>query len=193
MGKLGSFLKPFNFSFGKGDAVKTGRFLLFFILVYLLGSVFFEAFFPIRAEQQFLANNVLALLAGAGFPGSVEAGETAIISLEAGPSIEISELCTGRIELLIIVGAILASIGISWRKRLIGAAAAAAATTAFNYIRIFSTSLLILNSTDLSLIELTHNILFRAFLFLVIVVAYVVWFYWAVSSEVQKVQKKKFK
>ncbi|MBN2066952.1 MAG: hypothetical protein JW744_00610 [Candidatus Diapherotrites archaeon] len=186
---LDDFLKPFNFSFEKEDAVKTGRFLLFFILVYLLGLLFLGALFPIPAQELFIAGNVSAALGAFGIESSVSMQETALVSIQSGPAIAISELCTGSTELLIIVSAIIASIGISWRKRLAGAIAAAAATTAFNYFRVIATILIILGTGDIGAIELAHNVLFRAFLFFTIAVSYIAWFYWAVSAEI-KAQSK---
>ncbi len=190
MRALKKFFKPLNFRFEKEDATKTGRFLLFFVLVYLVASLLLDSFFPIRAHEAFIANNVLAALQATGSSGRVVEKETVLIELQNGKSIEISELCTGRMELLIIVGAIIASLGIEWRKRLIGAVAAAVATILFNFFRIFAASLLILNTADLGLIEFTHNILFRVFLFFTIAVLYIAWFYWAVSAEAKGKMKR---
>ncbi len=184
-------LQPLRFSFERQDAVKTGRFVLYFLLAYLAASLAVEALFPIQAIELFVANNVLSFLQGAGYSGSVEAGETAIISLEAGPQIEISELCTGVMETLIIVSAIVASVGIAWKKRLFGAAAAGLTTIAFNYVRIIVTAMLILGTSDISLISFTHNVLFRTFLFLTIAVLYIAWFYWAVRGEFKQSSKEK--
>jgi len=170
-------------SLGKEDAIKTGRFVLYFILVYLLASMALEVLLPARALEAAVANNVLFLLGAAGQGGSVSSGETAVIALAGGAKIEISELCTGRMETLIIFSAIIASAGIAWRKRLAGAAIAAAAAIAFNHLRIAGTALLILGSGDTAMIEFAHNILFRVFLFIVIAGFYIGWFYWAASSE----------
>lgn len=189
MSSIAGLSKPLRFSFEKQDAVKTGRFLLFFVLVYLVASLLLDSFFPVMAHEAFIASNILAALQATGSSGTVSANETVLIELQNGKSIEISELCTGRMELLIIVSAIIASLGIDWRKRLLGAAIAAVATVAFNFIRIISSSLLILGSSDIALIEFTHNILFRVFLFFTIAVLYIAWFYWAVSSEVKGKEK----
>ena len=170
-------------SFGKEDAIKTGRFVLYFILVYLLASMALELLLPTQALEAAVANNVLFLLGGAGHSGSVSSGETAVIALAGGTKIEISDLCTGRMETLIIFSAIIASAGIAWRKRLAGAAVAAVAAIAFNHLRIAGTALLILGSGDTAMIEFAHNILFRAFLFIVIAGFYIGWFYWAASGE----------
>ncbi|MDP2973898.1 MAG: archaeosortase/exosortase family protein [Candidatus Diapherotrites archaeon] len=176
-------MRPLNFRFEKDDATKTGRFLLFFILVYLAATLLLDSFFPVRAQEEFIAGSVLAGLQATGSSGTVALNETVLIELQNGKSIEISELCTGRMELLIIVSAIIASLGIDWRKRLLGAAIAAVAAIAFNFARIFVAAILILGSSDIGLIEFTHNILFRIFLFFTIAVLYIGWFYWAVSAE----------
>jgi len=185
MGAVGSFLKPLNFKFEKEDAVKTGRFLLYFMIAYIALSVAIRSIFSIPGIELWTANNVLAGLQLFGQQGIVSLAETALIELDSGIVIEISELCTGLMETLVIVAAILASVGIGWRKRLLGAAIAAVATIALNHVRIIVTSLLILGSADLLLIEFTHNVLFRLFLFISIAVLYIAWFYWAVSSEVE--------
>lgn len=173
-------------SFGKQDAVKTGRFLLWFILAYLLLSVVIKALAPIEAIELWVADNVLGMLQLAGYSGSTSLAETALIELQSGITIEISELCTGLMETMIIACAIIASAGISWRKRLFGAVTAALATIALNYLRIIVTALVILGTGDLALIEFTHNILFRLFLFATIAGLYIAWFYWATSSEQAK-------
>jgi len=183
MGRLRKTLEPLSLSFEKQDAVKTGRFVLYFILVYLVLSIAVTAVIPVQLQELFVANTVLGSLQLFGFSGQVSFEETALISLDVGTSIEISELCTGLMETLIIVGAIIASVGISWRKRFIGAAAAAIITMALNFARIIFTALVILTTADLALIEFTHDILFRIFLFVTIAGLYIGWFYWAVSKE----------
>lgn len=193
MSAISRMLKPLQLNFEKSDASKTGRFLLFFVLVYLTASLLFDSFFPIMAHEAFIASNVLAALQATGSSGTVSAKETVLIELQNGKSIEISELCTGRTELLIIVSAIIASLGIDWRKRAIGAVAAGLITILFNFFRIFIAAVLILGASDIALIEFTHNILFRVFLFFTIAVLYIGWFYWAVSSEVKVKGKKRKK
>ena len=170
-------------SFGREDAVKTGRFLAFFIVVYIVLSFSVKAIFPVETIELWVANNVLAFLQLLGYSGTVSFGETAIIQLDAGSAIEISELCTGLTETLIVVGAIIASMGIGWRKRLFGAVAAGLAIIVLNYARIVFTVLLILGTNDLAVIDFTHNVLFRAFLFVSIAGIYIAWFYWAASGE----------
>lgn len=189
-----SFGKKAGPGFGKEDAVKTGRFLAFFIVVYIVLSFSVKAIFPVETIELWVANNVLAFLQLLGYSGSVSLGETALIQLDAGPVIEISEFCTGLTETLIVVGAIIASIGIGWRKRLFGAVSAGLAVIVLNYARIVFTALLILGTNDLGVIDFTHNILFRAFLFLSIAGIYIAWFWWAAGGEMRpESQRRKFK
>lgn len=183
MGAVGRILKPLNISFEKQDAVKTGRFLLFFILSYMLLSVAINSVFQIQAIEAWIAGNVLFVLGFFGQSGTVAVGETALIELGSGTAIEISELCTGLMETLIIVGAIISSIGIGWKKRLSGAVAATLVSVILNHARIIATALLILGTDDKGLVEFTHNFLFRVFLLVSIAGIYIAWFYWAASTE----------
>ncbi len=173
-----------GFSFTKDDAQKTGRFLLLFVVVYLVLSFVAKGLIGIEAIELSVANSSLEILQMLGQTGSVSFAEVALIELESGVAIEISELCTGLMEFLIIVGTILASAGISLRRRLTGAAVGGVLTVLLNFLRIVITALIIVGTGDLALIELTHNILFRLFLFVSIAGIYLAWFYWAASKEI---------
>ena len=186
MGKITKILRPLNINFEKSDAIKTGRFLLFFLFVYMVLSIGIKTLFPIQLIEAWIAGNVLGMLSLFGHTGSITVGETALIELALGPAIEISELCTGLMETLIIVGAIISSIGIGWNKRISGAIAAAIISILLNHARIVFTALLIFGTNDLELIEFTHNFLFKIFLFVSIAGMYIIWFYWAVASEVKE-------
>ncbi len=176
--------------FSRDDAVKTGRFLAFFIIVYLALSVSIKFFFPVIVIEQWVADNVLAFLQFLGHQGYVTMGQTAVIHIEGGPAIEISELCTGLMETLIVVSAIIASAGIDWRKRLFGSVSAGLATIVLNFARIVFTVLLILGTADIALITFAHNILFRAFLLISIAGMYMLWFWWAVKDDRKKGKEK---
>jgi len=184
---------PFSLSFGKDDAVKTGRFLLYFILVYLVFSMLAKGIVGIETIELWVAGNVLGILSFFGQTGTVSLTETALIQLDSGIAIEISELCTGLMETMLIVGAIIASIGMSWKKRLIGAGATLIIAVIFNHLRIVVTTLLILGTNDLTLIEFTHNILFRITLLVIIAGLYIIWFYWAASTDSSFSKKSKRK
>ena len=170
---------PLSLKIDKAEISKTGRFIGLFVLVYLFLSVLFFSIGAEQATKGFLANSVAGF-----FNGEVSFEEqNPVVSLQGNTRIEIGELCTGLTELLIIVSAVLASIGISLKKRVLGAVAAAALVLVLNIFRIFATIFLILGSSDLMVVELAHNILFRIFLFISIAAIYIAWFYWAVKSE----------
>jgi len=90
----------------------------------------------------------------------------------------ISWLCTGILEIIILISAILASFGISWNKKIIGAGVAIVAGVIFNLARILITVNFILTQSG-PVVELAHDVLFRIVLFIYIVLVYVLWFNWA--------------
>jgi len=94
----------------------------------------------------------------------------------------ISWLCTGILEIIVLVSAILASFGVSWRKKLIGVAIAIIAGVIFNIIRLVITANLIL-SQSVGTVELAHDLLFRFILFFYILGVYVLWFYYSAREE----------
>ena len=171
-----------DFRIEKSDTIKTGRFLLFFVFLYLLFSSLFFVFVPLQKMEEFIAGATLSFLLLTGFQGKLVLQEPVLIQLENGVGIVISELCTGLMEMFIVASAILASIGIDWRKRIIGAIASVILLQAFNFVRIFATLLVILGNHSLQTIEFTHNILFRIFLFVVIAGSYIAWFYFSVKK-----------
>lgn len=95
-----------------------------------------------------------------------------------GKTIIISSLCTGALEIIILVSAILASFGVTWRKKIAGVIAAVILGIIFNLLRIDATINIIL-SQNIQTVELAHDFLFRIILFAYIVAVYVIWFYWA--------------
>ncbi|MAG22344.1 MAG: hypothetical protein CL943_03525 [Candidatus Diapherotrites archaeon] len=168
----------FALKLDKEEARKTGRFIISFVFVYLVLSFGLGALNAEAGTQNFIANSV------AGFYfGTVAMEDNPVVELESGTKIEISELCTGLTELFIITAAILASIGISVKRRVLGAIAAAAIVFSLNLFRIFATIAIIIAANDMPLIEFTHNILFRVFLFISIAAIYMTWFYWAVTKQ----------
>jgi len=174
-----------GFGIEKEDARKTGRFLGFFIIVFVALKLFVD-FVLGSALENFVASVELGILGMLGISGSLILNGTAVIALENGLNIMISELCTGSLELLILVSAIIASIGIAWRSRIIGAVAGAVFIVLFNFLRITLTILIILSEPGIETIEFAHDILFRIFLFFAIAIAYIAWFYWAVKRQKQK-------
>lgn len=113
--------------------------------------------------------------------------EPVLMNVE-GVKIGISELCTGLLETLLLATAIIASFGIHWKKRIIGAVAALAFGLAFNQFRIFVSIMQILN-TDLQTAELTHDVFFRLSILIVIAGFYYWWFRKATASQSTKTSK----
>ncbi|MFA6065375.1 MAG: exosortase/archaeosortase family protein [archaeon] len=94
----------------------------------------------------------------------------------------ISWLCTGILEIIILISAILASFGVNWNKKLIGIGAAIVAGVVFNLARIWITVNFILTQQG-PVVELAHDVLFRIVLFIYIVLVYVLWFTWAAKEK----------
>ena len=173
-----------------GDVQKAGRFLLFFIFFFVAGTLLLDFVVPNSARQELVASATLAVLQATGTTGHLDlsAGHTWII-LDRGNTIQISDLCTGTLEFLIIIGAILASAGIDRKKRVLGAAMAGVLVLLLNLARILATIGLIGSTQDTQLIDFTHNVFFRVFLFVSIMGLYTLWFAWAVGKDGP--QKKK--
>ena len=184
-GKLGEIAEGINAKFDKSEAGKAMRFLALFILLYAVISLSFYALIPLEAVESVTANSVMHFLGWFGYSGEITAGEPVLILLEGRVKIQISELCTGLLEMFVLVASVLASVGISWRKRGWGVLLSVLVVFAFNIIRIVATSLIILGGAEIGVIELAHDLLFRITLFAVIVVTYVAWFYWAVGGRIR--------
>ncbi|MBS3060075.1 MAG: exosortase/archaeosortase family protein [DPANN group archaeon] len=88
---------------------------------------------------------------------------------------QITDLCTGNIELIVLFAAILSTFDRSVRNRLWGCVFAAIAVLALNPLRIF-TVLYIGNSVGWATADMAHEVLFRALLFIAIVGYYFVWY-----------------
>ncbi len=98
--------------------------------------------------------------------------------IPTGQTVFISWLCSGALEIIILISAILASFGISWRKKILGAIVAIIAGYVFNVFRIWITlNIIMVQNTEV--FEIAHDLLFRIVLFVYIIVVYVLWFMWA--------------
>jgi exosortase/archaeosortase family protein len=102
--------------------------------------------------------------------------------LIAGKTIIISWLCSGVLEIIILISAMLASFGISWKKKFIGIIFAVLVGYVFNLLRVWTTINIILTQ-NVQTIEFAHDFLFRAVLFVYIIVFYVAWFHFSVRKE----------
>ncbi len=175
----------FGFKFWKTEQGKTelkiaGKFLLTFGIIFAM-LFFLQSFFPIQILEEWIARVTANYLAWTGVNSAVLAQEPVLIQLENGTQIAISYLCTGLLELIVLASAILASHGISWKKRWMGVLAGILVSQVFNFARIFITIQFVLGG-DLGTIDLVHGLLFRITLFGVIAGLYALWFAWAVGK-----------
>lgn len=105
---------------------------------------------------------------------SVTKTSTILVSTLKEPII-LSFLCSGILEFCLLISAILSSIGISLKKRIVGALLSIPIIIAFNLTRIVVTSLIIING-NLSFSSFVHGFLFRLFLIFIVIGTYYVWF-----------------
>ena len=75
-------------------------------------------------------------------------------------AVEISPLCSGLVEMILLASAIAATPGFSWRKKIVGIAAGVALLYLFNIFRIIITVQQLIHS-PLSFAAFTHDVLFR--------------------------------
>lgn len=171
-----------KFEFNKIEAKKAAKFLvalaiLYFALYYtIIYSVGLQPLESAAAQGSVIALNAL------GENARISSTQEPVQLSVQGKTIEISELCTGLLETLLVFSAVVASFGISWKKRALGAVAAIFAIYVFNIVRIAASVMQIL-STPIEFADLTHNLLFRASLFAVIAGYYFVWFRWAIKQK----------
>jgi len=98
-----------------------------------------------------------------------------------GKTIFMAWLCTGVLEIIILISAILSSFGINSKEKLIGIVLAIIIGVIFNILRIILTIHIVLTQ-NLQIVEFAHDILFKVILFGYITVFYVIWFYWVAKK-----------
>jgi exosortase/archaeosortase family protein len=170
-------------------------FILGFALFYLILTVL-AGIIPQVMYKEFTGKSVQAMLSLQGIQansiGVIPCNEFSWLedsiagecySFNAGAlgqekQIIISWLCTGILEIIILIAAILSSFGISWRKKIIGGIIAIPLGVIFNLLRVWVTINLIIGQ-PIGTVELAHDLLFRIILFIYITGFYIIWFYWA--------------
>lgn len=179
---LGEYFKGI---FSRKESVKTGKFLLGFAVSFFVLNAFF-LLVPLELVELFFAQVSLFFLNIFGFAGEIVFGEPVLIQLESvSQPIGISYLCTGILETVIIVSAVVSSFGIGTKKRLLGVVTALLAVVSFNVARIVA-SILIIIFFGLDVAGFSHDVLFRVFLFASIAGFYYYWFLWAVKGKQHK-------
>lgn len=159
------------------DMAKGGRFLVILVIVYAVLFFGVNLLVPLESIELVVAKGVSFLLGVLGIRSEIIIGEPVKILLPAS-TVQISYLCTGLMELFVLVAAVVATAGIEWKKKLIGVIGAGITTFVFNLFRITIT-ILILSSLSAETAELTHDLLFRISLFIVIVGYYFAWYYFS--------------
>lgn len=171
-------LKPLS----KKDVVQNFKFLIALLALFIAIYYGLIALIGIKAFEEFTAFSVQKMLEGVGVQGKVFAMQEPVQMLVQNTGIVISELCTGLLEIALLVSAILASFGISLKKRVYGAVFAVFAGTGFNLLRVFASTMQAV-SAGKELAVLTHDVLFRMSLLLVIAGMYLLWFKYATGGK----------
>ncbi|MDO8538099.1 MAG: exosortase/archaeosortase family protein [archaeon] len=166
--------------FEKPHAMKAAKFLLLLIGFYILFTLIFRFIFSIQLIEFWTAQITLKIFEALGYSGTIVQGEPVQIIFPF-IVVHITELCTGILEFSIVASAILATLEVSWKKRIIGALGAGIITGLFNFARI-TIVLLALISLGISEAELAHDVLFRISLLFVIIGYYALWFYLSVKK-----------
>jgi len=170
-----------NFTNNK-ELLSAGKFIagiaVFFMLFYFLFSLI-----PLEWIEFFYAKISLEILKLFGFTGEIIFQEPVLIQLNVfNVPIGISYLCTGLLELTLVWASVLASFGIELKKRIQGVIAGTIVLICFNFIRILST-IIIIALFGLEAGDLSHEFLFKLFLFLTIAGFYYFWFNWATKKK----------
>ena len=160
-------------------------FVLGFIFFYLLLTFLITPIEPFAKEFTSSSSAVLLSMQGVEISESdfytADDGEIVysfFVGSDQKSQIIISSLCTGVLEIIILICAMLASFGITLNKKLIGIVVAIFSGIIFNIVRVFVTINIILIANP-EVVEFAHDLLFRVILLLYIMVVYVAWFYWS--------------
>jgi len=161
-------------------------FIIGFLIFYLILN-FLISFFPKGFFESFVGLQINFLINLQGISTQTFFGEQFVINLiESGKTINIVWLCTGILEMIILISTIIVTFKIGFREKIIGIISAIIIGHLFNLLRIIITINIYLTQNS-TVLEFAHDFLFKATLFLYIIIVYVFWFYWGIK----KTQKKK--
>ncbi len=163
---------------------KTSSFLLFFLAIYVfiyyivVGNFETQIILITKEISKFLLSFFYIIT------------ERGTFFLSGDLPISFSLLCTGAMEVSVLISAILASREINLKKRIIGAILAIPSVFVINQARIvltvFSFSLFGLQGLDFA-----HNFFFRLSLFIIIVGYYTIWLFKVSGINIKKKQIKR--
>jgi len=163
-------------------AVFIVTFLVFLYLVIPLTGAFWDGLGIFHA--QFVGN----LLSWSGIESQVSGNILTMDVQGQGVDFEISRLCSGDIEIALLVSLLIASLDVLIIWRILGAIIGTITLIILNPLRVFVT-LLITKDSGMDVGDFYHSIIFRLFLFVVLVLYYFIW-YRAFAKRKSKFQKK---
>lgn len=173
----------------RNELFKAGKFLAGFAIIFGVLYITYPLYLlSIELLYAYAINAVLLLF---GRSGEILVQEPVLILL-GNLTVQISFLCTGLIELFVLVAGIASSFGIEFRKRPWGIIGSFAVVFVFNLLRILIMILLLWN-LSIEVVDFAHDFLFRATLFIVVVGYYSFWFYYATNKKFEEKIKKFFK
>lgn len=174
LGNVAEFIGVFSVSF-----------LLFYFVLIPLAAPFWDALGGFNA---FATHNVLSTM---GVPSEVS-GNVLTVNV-GGEDIDfvISQLCAGDIEMALLVSLLIASLDVLLIWRILGSITGVGFILLMNPLRIALT-LWITVKTDMQVGDFYHGVIFRLFLFLLLVFYYFVWFRIFVDRK-SKLQKRIWK
>jgi exosortase/archaeosortase family protein len=137
-----------------------------------LSIVLYAVFSPLESGLQALvASHAQNVLHSIGTPTQTL---TTIQFWAGNKLIEISPLCAGLIEMILLTSVMIATRNTAWQKKLFGMVGGIIVLYAFNILRIVFTVQQIVH-TPFSFAEFTHDLLFRLILFAGFAGMYYVW------------------
>ncbi len=149
-------------------------FICFFVVFYLLCTIFYSHInYFFGYFSSFLLKAIFGVSNTFVFDSYITISQI-YIPLLSQP-IEIGFLCCGIIEFCLLSSAILASKGISIKKRVAGFLLSIPLIILFNLFRITITIIIVLHSSQ-GFAEFIHGFLFRVFLVILVVGFYYLWF-----------------
>ncbi len=172
--------------FSKEEVLRGAKFLVFLMAVFAVLYGIFYFVVPLEWSELAVAQAVIFLMNLFGAHGTIASAAEPVLIDFRDFKVEIGELCTGILELVVLVSAIAATPFISWRKKLYGAVAAFVGVNIFNLARIVVSINILINSSVETAV-FTHDVLFRVSLIVVIAGFYGAW-YW-LAAGVKKVKK----
>ncbi len=146
--------------------------VIFLVFVYVLNPLFSGVWESIAAFHAEGAHKILDFLGEESY-----ANGNILIAPVGGTPIRfvVSQLCSGDVEVAVLAALILATISIPLFWRLVGAVFGAIVIIALNPFRIALT-IYITASVGLEAGDFYHSVIFRLFLFFVLLLYYFIWF-----------------